>query len=203
MAMRNSFRAALWLALILSLSHPFTGLQFLLILLAWCGVEIGFLRNKTIPFMFPDDAAMPAGVSPASLTTFSCSTLVSRAPRRLFVQWSPARARAGFVFLLAYISGRIFVARLRRAKLDACPLNSSQVRPTGSLMTWFLISFILVHHDLMHRAQGNPLHFSRGIHLDSSLSAQGSGNTCLRMLEKGVSLKKQDSPAWHAWELSS
>lgn len=156
MAMRNNFRAALWLAFILSLSHPFTGLQFLLILLAWCGWEMGFLKNRAIPFQFP---AMLLLLLLFHL--FYNVFLLNLFPehRSLFEQWSLSWNEPLWTFLPAdFLVGLFAWLALRKWKLAAELLSKPANR---LLLTWFVVSFLLVHHDLVMQPR-QPLHFSRG-----------------------------------------
>ncbi len=156
MAMRNNFRAALWLAFILSLSHPFTGLQFLLILVAWCGLETGFLRNRTIPFMFP---VMLLVILAFHL--FYNVVLLDLFPehRAVFLQWSVAWVEPISAFLPADFLVGFFAWRAMRNWKLASQLFSTPANRL--LLIWFAVSFLLVHHDLLI-APRQPLHFSRG-----------------------------------------
>jgi hypothetical protein len=156
MAMRSNFRAALWLAFILSLSHPFTGLQFLLILLAWCWWEMGFLGNRTIPFTFP---AMLFGILTFHLAYNVVLLNLFPEHRVLFVQWSHVWLDPVSAFLPADIFVGFLAWRAMRnwklaAELFCSPANRL-------LLTWFVVSFILVHHDLVTTPR-QPIHFSRG-----------------------------------------
>ena len=183
MAMRNNFRAALWLALILSLSHPFTGLQFLLILLAWSGAEIVFLKNKTIPFMFP--------LMLGCLLIFHLAYnvfLLNLFPehRALFLQWSLAWVEPISAFVPADILvGILAWCAMRKRKLAAELFSSPANR---LLLTWFIVSFILTHHDLVI-APRQPLHFSRG-YTWIPLFLLGV-QPLLRMLENCFSIKSR------------
>jgi len=156
MVIRKNFRAALWLTLILSLSHPFTGLQFLLILLAWCCVEMGLVKNTTIPVGFP--------LMLLALLVFHLTyniILLNQFPehRALFVQWGYDWGEGASVFFPAYALVGFFAWRSMRNWKLACELFRS---PANRLfLTWFVVSFLLVHHDLLI-APRQPLHFDRG-----------------------------------------
>jgi len=183
MAMRNNFRAALWLALILSLSHPFTGLQFLLILLAWCWWEMGFLGNRTIPFTFP---AMLFGVLTFHLAYNVVLLNLFPEHRALFVQWSFAWGEGASAFipadaLVGFLAWRAMRNRHLAAELFSSPVNRL-------LLTWFVVSFILAHHDLVTTPK-QPLHFSRG-YTWIPLFLLGA-QPLLRMLESCFSLKSR------------
>jgi hypothetical protein len=181
MAMRNNFRAALWLALILSLSHPFTGLQFLLILPAWCGVEMGFLRNKTIPFMFPATLLCLLAFHLA-YNVFLLNLFPEN--KAVFIQSSLPWGEPASAFFAANLLVGFFAWRaMQNGKLAAELFSSPSNR---LLLTWFVVSFVLTHHDLMVKPV-QPIHFSRG-YTWIPLFLLGV-QPLLRVLEKGFSLK--------------
>jgi hypothetical protein len=183
MAMRNNFRAALWLAFLLSFSHPFTGLQFLLILLAWCAWEKGFLKNLTIPFMFP---AMLACLLIFHLVYYLFLLNLFPEHRVLFIQWSTAWLDPASAFIPADLLVGFFAWRAMRNGKLAVELFSNPANRL--LLTWFVVSFILVHHDLVITPR-QPIHFSRG-YTWIPLFLLGV-QPLLRMLEKGFSLKSR------------
>jgi hypothetical protein len=183
MAMRNNFRVAFWLTLILSLSHPFTGLQFLLILLVWCGWEMGFLRNRTIPFTFP---AMLLAILAFHLAYNIFLLNLFPEHRVLFVQWSFAWGEPVSAFLAADLLVGFFAWRAMRNWKLAAELFSGAANRL--LLTWFVVSFILAHHDLVIQPR-QPLHFSRG-YTWIPLFLLGA-QPLLRMLEKSFCLKSR------------
>jgi hypothetical protein len=156
MAMRSNFRVALWLALLLSLSHPFTGLQFLLILLAWSGWEIIFLKNRAIPFTFP---AMLFALLFFHLAYNVYLLNLFPEHRALFLQWSLAWTEPVSAVIPADILVGFFAWRAMRTWKLAVALFSSPANRL--LLAWFVVSFVLVHHDLLATPR-QPLHFSRG-----------------------------------------
>lgn len=183
MAMRNNFRAALWLAFILSLSHPFTGLQFLLILLAWSGLEMGLLGNRSIPFMFPG-LLLCLLFFHLVYNVFLLNLFPEH--RALFVQWSlawsePASAVIAGDLLVGYFAYRAMRNWKLATELLSHPANRL-------LLTWFVVSFVLVHHDLLIQSR-QPLHFSRG-YTWIPLFLLGV-QPLLRMLENGFNLKSR------------
>jgi hypothetical protein len=156
MALRNHFRAALWLAFILSLSHPFTGLQFLLILLAWSAIEIIVLKNKTIPVRF-SVVLFILLIFHVFYYLFLLDLFWEH--HVLFVQWSfPWREPFSSFLLSDVLVGVLAWLAMRNRKYAseffADPANRL-------LLIWFAISFVLVHHDLLIKPR-QPLHFSRG-----------------------------------------
>jgi hypothetical protein len=152
MAMRRNFRAVIALGFVLFLSHPFTGLQFLLIFTVWAGLESVVLKNREVPFLF-------AGTMSCLLLLhlFYYVLLLNLFPehRALFAQWSlawnePAATAVGADLVV----GLLAVWALRKGGL--------LVRSSNRLLsTWFLLSLLLAHHDLFVHAR-QPLHFTRG-----------------------------------------
>ena len=183
MAMRNNFRAALWLAFLLALSHPFTGLQFLLILTAWCGLETGFLGNRAIPFLFP---AMLLGLLVFHLLYNVVLLNLFPEHRAVFVQWSVAWVEPASAFVPADLLVGFFAWRAMRNRKLARELFSTPANRL--LLIWLVVSFILVHHDLLVTPR-QPLHFSRG-YIWIPLFLLGV-QPLLRLLEKGFRLKNR------------
>jgi hypothetical protein len=156
MAMRRNFRAVLALAFVLFLSHPFTGLQFLLIFTLWAGLESVVLKNREVPFLF-------AGTMGCLLLlhVFYYVLLLNLFPehRALFAQWSlpwtePAATALGADLLV----GMLAFWALRKGG----PARELISHPSNRLLaTWFVISLLLAHHDLFVQAR-QPLHFTRG-----------------------------------------
>jgi hypothetical protein len=156
MAIRNNFRAALWLAFLLSLSQPFTGLQFLLIFLAWSLVEIAILRNRNIPFAFP---ALLGCILLFHITYNLFLLNLFPEHRAVFAQWSLAWIDPASAFIPAdLLVGFLAFWAMRNTRLARQTLSLPANR---LLLTWFVVSFALVHHDLLMQAR-QPLHFSRG-----------------------------------------
>lgn len=183
MAMRNDFRAALWLVLILSLSHPFTGLQFLLILLVWCGLEISFMGNRTIPLLFP---AMLLCILVFHLVYNVFLLNLFPEHRAVFAQWSLAWIEPISAFLPAdLLVGFLAWWAMRKGKLAAELFSSPANR---LLLIWFVVSFILAHHDLV-AAPRQPLHFTRG-YTWIPLFLLGV-QPLLRLLERSFSLRNR------------
>ena len=155
-AMRNNYRAALWLTFALSLSHPFTGLQFLLILLAWCALETVVLKKRTIPFMF---STMLLCLLFFHLLNNLFLLNLFPEHRVVFEQWSVDWSEPALVVIPADIFVGFLAYRAMRNRKLATTLFSSPANRL--LLCWFLVSFALVHHDLLMPAR-QPLHFSRG-----------------------------------------
>jgi hypothetical protein len=154
MAMRGNFRGMLWLAFALSLSHPFTGFQFLLILFAWSAWEMGVAKNRAIPRAIPAMLlcllAFHLGYNLVLLNLFA-EHLV------LYIQWSIAWSESAVTSIAAdLLVGLLALWALVRSgwSLFATPANRL-------LGIWFLVSLGLVHHDLVAPPR-QPIHFAHG-----------------------------------------
>jgi hypothetical protein len=156
LALRNHFRAALWLLFMLSLSHPFTGLQFLLIFLGWSLWEKAWLGNKTIPFAFPA-LLFCLLIFHVVYNVFLLNLFPEH--RAVFQQWSVAWGEQATAFFPAYLLVAWLALLAMRSRSRAVQLFS---KPANRLLlVWFLVSCVLVHHDLLITPR-QPLHFSRG-----------------------------------------
>ncbi|MCE0522517.1 MAG: hypothetical protein LV480_06365 [Methylacidiphilales bacterium] len=183
MTIRGNFRAALCLAFILSLSHPFTGLQFLLILLAWCGLERAFLGNKTIPFMFPG-MLLCILFFHLAYNVFLLNLFFEH--RVVFMQWSVAWNEPASAFLAAYLLvGLLALWAVRNWKVA---VEFFSIPANRFFLVWFVVSFVLTHHDLVI-APRQPLHFTRG-YTWIPLFLMGV-QPLLRVLENGFGLKSR------------
>ncbi len=156
MALRGHYGGAVGLAFLLSISHPFTGVQFALILLAWCTLERFWVGNKELPWWF--------ALGMLSVLVFHFGYYLwflnrFAEHRNIFEQYSQSwgiRASSFvpadlLVGLLAYVAMRnLEIAR----RLFARPANRL-------LLIWFVVSFLLAHHDAFVDPR-MPVHFTRG-----------------------------------------
>jgi hypothetical protein len=154
------FRAAsLWAAL-LSASHPFTGVQLLLVLLGWSVVDLGYARwrreTSVVPVWFP--AAM-FGLVLAHVGYYL--VFLNRFPehRQLDAQWRLAWILPLSSLVPAYaLVGTLAFRRLRSTDRFGRARTDWRAR---LLIVWFLTSLGLAKHELFIRPV-QPLHFTRG-----------------------------------------
>ena len=154
--LKRRFGIALVFAFLLSLSHPFTGAEFLAILCAWSFIEAYFMENTQFPWSF--------FIGCCSLLTFHFGyyfVFLNLFPehRQVVAQWKLPWLLQADNFIPAYILvGGLAAWRMRRFKLAqtffALPRNRL-------FLVWFLVAFILANHEFaIHPVQ--PLHFTRG-----------------------------------------
>lgn len=148
--------AALLLAL-LSISHPFTGLQFLAIAAAWLAAE-RWLRRAAGP---PRWLVLAAPL----LLTLHLGCYLWLMPRlsaehaALMAQWRLAWTLEPRQFLLAYgLVGALALCSLAGRDRRAAALADPGRR---LLLVWFAVSLLLAKHELF-MAPTQPLHFTRG-----------------------------------------
>jgi hypothetical protein len=156
MVMRGNFRVAIWLIFLLAISHPFTGLQFLLIFLAWCGLEIVVFRNRGIPFAFP---ALLVCILFFHLVYNLILLNLFLEHRAVFLQWGMAWTESATAFVLAYVLVGLLAYCTVHSSKNAHSLFASA--SNRLLLVWLGVSLVLVHHDLIITSQ-QPLHFTRG-----------------------------------------
>ena len=154
--LKQKWKASLIVSLFLSISHPFTGIEYLLILNGWLFLEKIIARNKNIPYWFP------VGIL---LTTFFhvwyYMIYLNNFPehRLLFSQYSAGWTYSLFVAIPAYclVGGLTFLT----AYINK-PLKKFLSVPHQRLfLCWALISFLLSKHEWFIKPM-QPIHFTRG-----------------------------------------
>src|ERR1700677_5134191 len=153
-AMERRFRISLWLAVLLSFSHPFTGLEFPLILVAWCGVEAIATGKRSIPFAYGTLL-----ICVLAFHLFYNLGLLNLFPEHVevFRQWS----LPWNVPLSAWLPADLLVGGLALWALSTQFKKMMAMPANRLLLTWFVVAFILSHHDLILQPR-QPLHFERG-----------------------------------------
>jgi hypothetical protein len=152
---RGRLGASLALAALLSLSHPITGVELLLILVAYSALELA-LKSRAVTPLF-------LAVSIAILVFHVGYYLVflNRFPdhRVLQSQWDVAWFYAPSTYVPAlFIVGCLAAARLLGAPGPMQAMKDSRVR---LFAVWFLVVFALTQHNLVIKPM-EPVHFARG-----------------------------------------
>lgn len=154
--LRQRYGLALVIALVTAASHPFTGVQLLLVLCVWAFLERYFLENERVPWPvflgFCGLLALHLGYYMWFLNLFP----EHRALMELWAQPWVYRAR-NFVPAYLLVAG-LAAWRLRRIELA----RAAFARPHDRLfLVWFGVSFLLANHEFAMRAV-QPIHFTRG-----------------------------------------
>ena len=155
-AVRGRYFLSALFAFLVSLSHPFTGLELLCILCAWCSLELVILRRKQVPLAFFLGCCALLLLHGAYYWFF-----LGLFPehRSLVGQWTLSWLLRFWNYIPAYALVAFFaVWRVRNLALA----KRFFAVPHNRLLTvWFATAFALAKHDLFIRPI-QPLHFTRG-----------------------------------------
>lgn len=153
---RNRFIAAASVAFTLSASHPFTGVELLLILGCWSALELFFVRGSAVPRRF---AIAIVGLLALHFGYYIGYLAYFGEHRKLMQAWSLSWLIQAENFLPAYA----LVGMLAIWSFRSLPIAREFFsRPRNRLfLVWFLVAFALENHEFAIKAI-QPLHFTRG-----------------------------------------
>ncbi len=152
---KKIFQAVL-VTILLALSHPFTGIAMLLILICWMLIEKIFYNNES--FKWNDFFVLIGGLS--WFVYYNFFYLPSDGEHRILMQQWTLDWSAGFknyfpAYLLVLIPASYRLRSLEKIKLFfSIPFNRF-------LIIWLIINLGLENHDLFIKPH-QPLHFTRG-----------------------------------------
>jgi len=153
--LKQRWMAAAGTAIFLALSHPFTGIEYLLIMNGWLLIEKLLLKNTKIPRWFWGAILL--------ITIFHLSyylIYLNNFPehRQLFAQYSASWTYSLWVVIPAY--SLFFLLSLFAGKQNKIHpvLSAPQQR---LFLCWAVISFLLSKHEWFITPR-QPLHFTRG-----------------------------------------
>lgn len=155
--LKKRWRSAILSAALLSISHPFTGIEFLLIVSGWLGLEKLVFRNKNIPvWVFTSHlllVLLHAGYYLVYLQRFP-------EHRQLFSQYSAGWTYSFRVFIPAY--ALVFLVSLYSMRVHHKGVKDFFAVPHQRLfICWAVIAFLLSKHEWFIRPM-QPIHFTRG-----------------------------------------
>ena len=156
LVVRQHYRSAFVVLALLAISHPFTGVGALLMLLAWSMVERWGVRSRAVPLWFPISIALILALVLVQHTVL----LPQDAEHRILMdQWKLPWTEQAINFVPAYaLVGSLAVIRLRSLERS----RSAMGTPLGRLLLiWAVVWFALENHELFMEAH-QPLHFTRG-----------------------------------------
>ncbi|MBV8232760.1 MAG: hypothetical protein JO329_22485 [Planctomycetaceae bacterium] len=153
---KRRLRRAAVLALLTSISHPFTGAELLAILVAWAFLEVEFLRSRVIPRRF---LVTLVGILAFHGAYYLVFLRGFDEHRQLMEAWKIPWLLEASSFVPAYILvGSLATWSFRRYPLArryfATPRNRL-------FLVWFLVAFAMANHEFAIRPI-QPLHFTRG-----------------------------------------
>lgn len=152
--LKKKWNLALVIALALSLSHPFTGIEYLSIVAAWAFVEIIIVKNKTVHWKF-----FVGIVLIMASHIFYYLFYLDQFPehRSVSVQYSLNWRLRFFNIIPAYcIVGTLAIVSFFKLKKEFFNNLSTRL-----FLTWFVIAFFLANHEIFMKPM-QPLHFTRG-----------------------------------------
>lgn len=154
--MRRRFWMATVLAFLLSWSHPFSGVELLLILVSWTAVELFFVQSREVPRAFFGALIMllvlHLGYYLGFLNLFP-------EHRTMMKKWSQPWLLQATQFVPAYaLVGALAVWSFRRLELARTFFADARNR---LFLVWFLVAFALANHEFAFKPI-QPLHFTRG-----------------------------------------
>jgi hypothetical protein len=154
--LRRKYWMATVLAFLLSWSHPFSGVELLLILISWTALELFFVRSREVPIAFFGALVMllvlHLGYYLGFLNLFPMH-------RILMKKWMEPWLLQATSFVPAYaLVGALAAWTFRHLELArtffAAPRNRL-------FLVWFLVAFALANHEFAIKPI-QPLHFARG-----------------------------------------
>jgi hypothetical protein len=152
---RKKYLISLLICAVLSISHPFTGIELILIILGWSFLEKFFLQNQSLPkYFFPCCIALAI----YHLGSYGFLNIVAE-HRQMVSQWSvPWVLKIENIIPAYFLVGTLALWRMRSLSMAAeffADINNRL------FVVWFVIAFILANHEfLIDPIQ--PIHFSRG-----------------------------------------
>lgn len=153
--LKKKWAAAIAFSLLLSLSHPFTGIEYLLIVLGWLTIEKLIYRNKEMPWFFL------LGIFALTIAhAFYYLVYLNRFPehRQIFEQYSVGWTYSLRIAVPAYILVAILsVYHVYQIKKGQFRMHAYQ----RLFLCWALISFLLSKHEWFIEPM-QPIHFTRG-----------------------------------------
>ncbi len=156
LVLKQKWKAAAVVALFLSVSHPFTGIEYLVIINGWVVLEKLVFKNKTIPYWYGIAmifiAAFHAWYYLIYLNSFPEHKL-------LFTQYSIGWTYSLLIAIPAYcIVGALALINMYRSR----PVKKFLAIPHQRLfLCWGIIAFLLSKHEWFIRPM-QPIHFTRG-----------------------------------------
>ncbi len=153
---RRQFWAAVALAFLASASHPFTGVELLLIVMSWASVELFFIQSGKVPGAFLASVVALLAVHVGYYLVF-----LTQVPehRVLMKRWEQPWFLQAENFVPAYaLVGSLAFWSFRHVNLARTFFASTKNR---LFLVWFLVAFALANNEFAIKPI-QPLHFTRG-----------------------------------------
>jgi hypothetical protein len=151
---RKRLVLCLVLAALLCISHPFTGLSLILILIAYSGLELS-LRSGAVTFKFMLGAVLIAALDLSYYMVWLNRFSEHRVLQSQFQKAWLYRPKAFVAALM--IVGCLAIWRIARSRFHV--FHKARTR---LFAVWFLVVFALTQHNLVMRRPIQPIHFAHG-----------------------------------------
>ncbi|MEO7983565.1 MAG: hypothetical protein ABI688_05755 [Bacteroidota bacterium] len=154
--LKKKWKTALLCIFILSISHPFTGIELLSILGAWLFVEKIIIRNKNIPWYF----AIGTGLIMAFHVYYYLYYLNQFTDHRSVSEQFSVNWRLRFFSMIpayAIVAPLAFLGIFKFSK----PKLFFQHSHNRLFLCWLIVVMLLVNHELFMKPR-QPIHFTRG-----------------------------------------
>lgn len=156
LVLKKKWKPALLTVFVLSVSHPFTGIELLAILCAWLVLEKVFIKNKTIPWYFVAGTGLIM-----AFHLFYYMYYLDRFPDHHSVseQFSVNWRLRFFSMIPAYaiVAPLAFLAIFKFSK----PGSYFKDPVHRLFLCWLIVVLLLVNHEMFMKAR-QPIHFTRG-----------------------------------------
>jgi hypothetical protein len=154
---RKRYWGSLLLAVLLSMSHPFTGIELILIVVGWALLERCWIGNREVSTLW---LASMFTLGLAHLGYYFGFLRMFPEHRSVQLQWTQEWTYEIQHFSLAYGLVGIFAFwSLRNLPLARTTLSTTRNR---LFLIWFLVAFALANHEFAIRPAIQPMHFTRG-----------------------------------------
>jgi hypothetical protein len=154
--LRQRFWLATALMVLLSWSHPYTGVEFLFILGAWSALELFFVQSD----------AVPAGFLAAMIAVLGCHIGYYLVYLKRFAEHRELMKELSVPWLIqakTFLPADALVGALAAwsfRRLDLARVFFAESR-NRLFLVWFLVAFALANHEFAINPM-QPLHFTRG-----------------------------------------
>ncbi len=154
--LRQRFAIAAVVALVLSWSHPFSGVELLLILTSWSALEVFFVRKGAVPTGFLVALLILLGLHLGYYLVFLTRFPEHRAVMKIY-------ARPWLLQATAFVPAYALVGALAAWSFRCLELARTffAKAPNRLYLVWFLVAFALANHEFAVKPI-QPLHFTRG-----------------------------------------
>lgn len=156
MILKKKWKAALFSIFVLSISHPFTGIELLSILGAWLFIEKLIVKNKSIPWYF----AIGTGLIMAFHVYYYLYYLNQFPDHKSVSEQFSVNWRLRFFSMIpayAIVAPLAFLSIFKFSK----PKRFFQNSHNRLFLCWLIVVVLLVNHELFMKPR-QPIHFTRG-----------------------------------------